>query len=1173
MAERNPIGLSVSGHLDLSVRSVEEEIVPDRENYLELPGTLMQAYAMKTTQHTGMYMVQLSIEAQRACNEAIVFVYGLSGHGKSQSLNHLFGFNVIPVDKISKASDTKSVTEYVVKLASDTWEVKNLEIGFIDAPGWGDTEGEHQDAKNMAAIQQFFDHHPHLGSRIYKCYPNIILIAVNATEKRLDGPESGLCKMLNSLKQLNVVDKKRPNLLFILTHAMAVPPGDFEEEIGQLTSIIKRNCKTYLGVEPIVVCVENKPDIYGLVVDGDWTVLERNGERQPLNLFRSMVKLMTDNGDEVGVEAIRIYFPNRGENPPIERSTISSDQIKLETVQKWRRIITKKTKSIINDECTKLIKKYEQENKNIPKDTFKPLMYEFNRAEIYSKKQIHGKDIIEVQEIFSPFILGELEIDLMISQFGVKPVHYPEILHEFGTGLFKNDDTRLPDRPIFHYAPSLTRKGVMLPECVHIRYCEDTQVLCTCTTGEGQDENSLAPGGLVRFGRTDTEQLLISQNPRMQNLAIDLQKHKFIFAIIHNIFRMDLQMTQAMLQYVSNEFKQAIRDLPDPQHREQDREYLQFIRQYGDYFRSTLEGGGIITGEIELQIPKSHIPQTEMLIKNHIQIYLTTMKWDLAKETQLVEDGSSRQILNELFMCALDWKGGMRPEMDENNLSKLDEVYFSQWKRSLHRNPITIDKVYSRIETNHVYEIVGQFNRTKASKIKQCLVYNVEELEVNNNDFEVTMLWQERSQAPEREGINPQPRVQPEPENRRDAVKITTPITGYPKAALVTRKKDRDQEAEVVEIEQVNEGEWILCVDEHFKLIYDQVERADKTNGEFYYLKFGYGRTKNFIAANKCHIMSTNMKVKKADKTLVRDKVYSVDTEEEGDMKYKVYEVGSVKLCKEPGNIRLLMHNRDDLLLIVDGIVFGEPACFPGNASVELRGGERVRMDALKIGDYVLSIHPTTGKPVYSRVYLWAHRDPHITATFLHITHPHGHLHISAHHLILSGDQRRPVPADQLRVGDSIHFLSPCLSKQEKKGEGEERGDSHTLISVPVLHIQTCTQVGYYAPFTNNGLIVVDGIAASVYTNLSTHSQSDSSSSSWLWSGVWHSVTSGLVQQFGMQRVGQCVLTPVRVGCKLGMGSVLSQQMDTNTHIHKYCQWLLNVYKNLLTQNSIVSNL
>ena len=225
------MGFYVSDHFEQSERAVVEESIP-REHYLQLPANLLQAYAMKTNQHTGMYMVQLSIEAQRACNEAIVFVYGLSGHGKSQSLNHLFGFNVIPIAKNIKASDTKSVTEYVVKLVSDSWQVKNLELGFIDPPGWGNIQGKHQDARNMAAIQQFIEHHPHLGSRIHKCYPNIILITLNAVNERLNGPEAELSKMLNALAQLNIVDKKRPNILFILTHAMAVPPLNFDEEIG-----------------------------------------------------------------------------------------------------------------------------------------------------------------------------------------------------------------------------------------------------------------------------------------------------------------------------------------------------------------------------------------------------------------------------------------------------------------------------------------------------------------------------------------------------------------------------------------------------------------------------------------------------------------------------------------------------------------------------------------------------------------------------------------------------------------------------------------------------------------------------------------------------------------------------------------------------------------------------
>ena len=220
-------------------------------------------------------------------------------------------------------------------------------------------------------------------------------------------------------------------------------------------------------------------------------------------------------------------------------------------------------------------------------------------------------------------------------------------------------------------------------------------------------------------------------------------------------------------------------------------------------------------------------------------------------------------------------------------------------------------------------------------------------------------------------------------------------------------------------------------------------------------------------------------------------------------------------------------------------------ACFPENASVMLRGGERVRMDELMIGDYVLSIHPTTGKPVYSRVYLWAHRDTHITATFLHITHPHGHLHISANHLILSGDKRRPVPADQLRVGDSIHFLSPCLSQQQQQQqqldgkEDVERGDSHTFISVPVLHIHTCTLVGYYAPFTMNSYLLVDGVAASVF-----------------------GVTEDSMSQIAyFQTIGQSLFYPMRLLDRLGFGSIVGTYLDKDTKIHKYAQFLKGSYQ------------
>ena len=74
-----------------------------------------------------------SIRAHRASNQAIIFLYGLSGAGKTSSLNHIFGFELIKVND-NLESDTKDVTEYIATMKSEDWEVNNLQIN-IDMPG------------------------------------------------------------------------------------------------------------------------------------------------------------------------------------------------------------------------------------------------------------------------------------------------------------------------------------------------------------------------------------------------------------------------------------------------------------------------------------------------------------------------------------------------------------------------------------------------------------------------------------------------------------------------------------------------------------------------------------------------------------------------------------------------------------------------------------------------------------------------------------------------------------------------------------------------------------------------------------------------------------------------------------------------------------------------------
>ena len=566
--------------------------------------------------------------------------------------------------------------------------------------------------------------------------------------------------------------------------------------------------------------------------------------------------------------------------------------------------------------------------KRFPKGTFNALMLELNRVGIDNKQQIHHKDIVEVQEIFWPYILGESDKDLIISQFGVKPVHYPEVLREFGTGLFLDNHEKMAKEQIFNFAPAVTRNGVMVPTCMQIRYCGDTTIVCKCITGEDPE-----------IFREDTPaQIMSIRTPLLHNQPLELQTHKFKFAIIHNIFRMDLQMTQDTILHINDEFKQALQDLPSVQTMHHDDMYFQLIDNYGDCFRNMLEGGGIITGEIELHMPKENIGQTEMLIQNHIQIYLTTLKRDEDQERQLVEDRIGQMILKELFKCELTWLGGNKPELIENNLDELNEDDFQRWKRSLHRSPITVDKMQSKIETNHIYEIVGHFDRKKAIKIKEILKNQTQDaIRYTAQDFEVSMLFLEKSQTvpgrlvqtidPIREDI-PEPE-NPDPINREEAARVVgNSVKGYPSRCLVEIKKVTGEASQIVRIEEVEEGDWILCVDEYMSCIYDQVSKVIKSQEDFYYFKFGFGMNRTFVSGNNCHILSTNKRLLRADKLLLRDKIFSAMRED--NLEIKQYQIGSVKITKESGNVYLRIANREDLFMIVDNVIVGEHPCFPG---------------------------------------------------------------------------------------------------------------------------------------------------------------------------------------------------------------------------------------------------
>ncbi|KAI6660460.1 hypothetical protein LOD99_14045 [Oopsacas minuta] len=1108
---------------------------------LALPDSFLQAHNLhqKRISHPGMEMVGNSLKAHRSCNEAIIFVYGLTGAGKTSTLNHLFGFELIKI-KEYRASDTKHVTEYVAKMESIAWRVTNLQIGFIDVPGWADVKGEEQDILNMALIDHFISEHPYLGSNLYKCYPSIVMVVIDATDKRLKGENAQIVRMFRAFTKLDIIDKDRPNLLIILTHVMDVGKKFFKERLNSVIDIVNELSICYLQVKPVIVYIENEYDDKELKVKGDWTVL-KDGTLQPKNVFEGMIEITSKHKDEVGQEAIRLYFASRGNNEPVIKKQSTPDQLRKHQLNKWKVIITKEFSNLHKNEVNRELQRHALSNPGEYSDnSLVLLMTELHNKSLTQLNTLRSMKLNKVQQELYPYKLSQLENKALIEGCGVKPYEFKCIIQHIGYGRIRQTGEVASSQIIALDHDCHVQEGVSLSKSIL------TVIPIKKRLIEWKRLSEFVLGDRIDQIHTQTEEVFV----------------KYQLQIIYNIYAFNIMLLDEKLKVfkLTPGFEQSVKELPENSIGEGNHveiEYAEFLEKYGYWVIVGCECGGSMQGEIELK--EGQVRNSQKQINTYITNILDKLE---TQNNNTIQESSINEGANfdAIGRIVLDWKGGDNPG-NSLTFNNLNSQILADWMYSLYQTPINLNIDSSSEERNlPIYEFVSLVNPKKSDEFKK--IFNKLDPEYNTA---CNRLLTSGTESPfslsKSKSINHTLLNNTRERLSEICVSNTLRVArgGFPQNSWCIR--GCFQRFSEVFIQDIVENDEILCRDPLFTLFkkagpiqkssYDTRQGFGDDSYEYIKITHEYGD----ITIGHKHTLLVKEPYKPPEMKLVtdikpEDVIYYIDVKQRKTLKTKVTNISQVSA---KGNYKF-QTERFSMVAINQVITGGEDyACFPGNACVILKGGNRVRMDELKIGDYVLSIHPTTYKPVYSKVYIWAHRDTHITATFLHITHPHGHLHISANHLILTGDNKRPVPAHQLRVGDTIHFLSPpsssSLSHQQEDEEGKqkERRDSHTLISVPVLHIDTCTHKGYYAPFTNNGLIVVDNIAASVYSHISTHS------SHWL----WHRVTSRLVHQFGMHRVGQCVLTPVRVGCKLDVG-VLSELMDTHTHIHNYCQWLLD---------------
>ena len=218
---------------------------------------------------------------------------GHTGAGKTSTFNHLFHTS-LPVS--TETSATRSVDVY-----SAVARGKRLVFNAVDTPGLEDTSGIYQDACNMHALQKFRKESVGIGK-----IPNIILLTVKSTDNRDNGPQSAFVKNIRTLESLKLIDREKRNIVIVVTHACAIPPGDWNPKTQEIMKKYRSLIWDELEIDVPVIFIENKFDGYELEKDDQKTgTFLPDRQVQPLNLFQALLKLLNENGDDAAARSFK----------------------------------------------------------------------------------------------------------------------------------------------------------------------------------------------------------------------------------------------------------------------------------------------------------------------------------------------------------------------------------------------------------------------------------------------------------------------------------------------------------------------------------------------------------------------------------------------------------------------------------------------------------------------------------------------------------------------------------------------------------------------------------------------------------------------------------------------------------------------------------------------------
>lgn len=216
---------------------------------------------------------------------------------------------------------------------------------------------------------------------------------------------------------------------------------------------------------------------------------------------------------------------------------------------------------------------------------------------------------------------------------------------------------------------------------------------------------------------------------------------------------------------------------------------------------------------------------------------------------------------------------------------------------------------------------------------------------------------------------------------------------------------------------------------------------------------------------------------------------------------------------------------------------FGGFSCFSPKNDVLVDGKGYISMNDLKIGDMV-----QTGEGEFGRVYSFGHYSPNAKSEYLqlHVENQNKPLEISKDHMVFV-EARGPVPAFAVSTGDRLVVSNKSVATVEK--------------------IANVNRVGAFAPFTESGTIVVNGVLASSYVSL----QEEKSGS----------LVIGNTKTVSMHWLAHVLQAPHRLICHVSASICENETYTTDGISHwvhsplLFSKWLLRQPTPLLTLVSI----